>query len=259
MTLPRFADKHDHEEFLSPIAMREWRRDRGLLPDRAPRRLVMLYQGGLYAAARAFEATTPVGTEYPYNLAFTLDRFEGEIAFVGGFGIGAPAATGILEDFIALGVQEVLSIGTAGGMQPDLAPGDVVVATEAVRDEGVSHHYAPHDIAATPDPTFTDALEAAIARAELKHRRGSSWTIDTPYRETAAEVHHYSAAGVQCVEMEAAALFTVAAFRGVPIASAFCISDSLWDAEWNPHFDDPTLAHNLLLLFGAAVDAESPT
>ncbi len=258
MALPRFAGKHDHEEFLSPVAMREWRRERGLLPDRVPSRLIMLYQRGLFDAARTFEATTMLGPEYPYNLAFTLDRSHGATAFVGGFGIGAPAAAGILEDFIALGVREVLSIGTAGGLQSDLAPGDVLVATEAVRDEGVSHHYAPHDVAARPDARLTDAIEAAIDAAGLPHRRGSCWTIDTPYRETAAEVHHYAAAGVQCVEMEAAALFTVAAFRGIPIASAFCISDSLWDAEWNPHFDDPTLAHNLLLLFAAAVDTESP-
>jgi hypothetical protein len=92
MALPRFADKHDHEEFLSPIAMREWRRARGLLPERVPRRLVMLYQQGLYAAAREFEATTALGTEYPDSLAYTLDRTDGATAFVGGFGIGAPAA-----------------------------------------------------------------------------------------------------------------------------------------------------------------------
>ena len=71
---------------------------------------------------------------------------------------------------------------------------------------------------------------------------------------TAEEARHYQSAGVSCVEMEAAALFTVAAHRGVPLASAFCISDSLADAEWNPLFDHPDLAHNLLTLYGAAVD-----
>lgn len=259
MALPRFASKHDHDEFLSPAHVLEWRRERGMLPDRVPRRLVVVYQDPLFEAARHFESVTSLGGAQVYSRAFTLDRTDGEVGVIGAFGIGAPVATAVIEDFIALGVSEFVSIGTAGGLQPDLAPGDVVIATSAIRDEGVSHHYAPHDVAAEPDPALTSALEAAIDRAGLPHRRGTCWTIDAPYRETAAEVRHYQAAGVQCVEMEAAALFTVAAYRGVSIASAFCISDSLWDAEWNPHFDDATLAHNMLLLFGAAVDTPFAT
>jgi uridine phosphorylase len=258
MGVPRFASKHDHDEFLSPSRMLEWRRERGMVPDRVPRRLIVLYQDPLFEAARHFESVTRLGDAQVYGRAFTLDRTDGEVAVIGGFGIGAPVATAIVEDFIALGVCEFLSIGTAGGLQPDLEPGDVVIATSAIRDEGVSHHYAPRDVAAEPDAALAATLETAIDAAGLPHRRGTCWTIDTPYRETAAEVRHYQAAGVQCVDMEAAALFTVAAHRGVSIASAFCISDSLWDAEWNPHFDDPTLAHNLLLLFGAAVEAASP-
>jgi len=31
--LPRYPDKHLHEEFLSPAVMREWRRARGILPE----------------------------------------------------------------------------------------------------------------------------------------------------------------------------------------------------------------------------------
>ena len=150
--------------------------------------------------------------------------------------------------FIALGVREFLSIGTAGGLQPDLASGDVVLCASAVRDEGASHHHA------TPDARLTEEPAGSIRAAGLAVRRGVSWTIDTPHRETAAEAKQYQHNGVLCVEMEAAALFTVAARRGASIAAAFCVSDSLADAEWNPSFDHPQLAHNLLALFGAAVD-----
>ncbi len=136
---------------------------------------------------------------------------------------------------------------------PSLAPGDVVVCSSAVRDEGVSHHYAPHDVEAVPDPALTASLYRSIRAANLPCRRGRAWTIDAPYRETVEEARHYQSTGVSCVEMEAAALFTVAAHREVALASAFCISDSLADAEWNPHFDHPDLAQNLLALYGAAV------
>ena len=253
MTFPRFSEKHDHEEFLSPATMRDWRRERGMLPDRVPAAAILLYQDALYEAAVHLEPTSPIGGQALYRRAYTLDRTDGRVAVIGGFGIGAPVAAVVLEELIAIGVERVLSIGTAGGLQPDLSPGDVVLCTSAVRDEGVSHHYARHDVEAVPDTVLTDALEHEIASAQLACRRGCSWTIDTPYRETAAEARHYQEAGVLCVEMEAAALFTVAAYRRVPIASAFCISDSLADAEWNPLFDHPDLAHNLLTLYGAAV------
>jgi uridine phosphorylase len=59
---------------------------------------------------------------------------------VGGFGIGAPAAATVLEELIALGVREFISIGTAGCLQPQRALGEAIVCTGAIRDEGVSHH-----------------------------------------------------------------------------------------------------------------------
>jgi uridine phosphorylase len=254
VTFPGFAGKHEHEEFLSPSRMRDWRQDRGMLPAHTPERVIFVYQDELWAGIVGFEETTPIGGKAIYARVITLDRTEGRIGVIGGFGIGAPAAAAVLEDLIAIGVQEFLSIGTAGALQPDLEPGDVVVCTSAIRDEGVSHHYTRHDALAAPDEKLTEAFAHTILDARLPCRRGASWTIDAPYRETAPEARHYQGAGVLCVEMEAAALFTVASYRGAALASAFCISDSLADAEWNPLFDHPVLAHNLLALYGAAVD-----
>ena len=225
-----------------------------MLPERSPESVIMLYQEQLFDGVVEFQATTPLGGQGIYSRAVTLDHTNSRVAVIGGFGIGAPVAAIVLEELLAIGATRFLSIGTAGGLQADLAAGEVVLCTSAVRDEGVSHHYAPEETPAEPDAVLTDALGQSIRNVGLSYRRGASWTIDTPYRETAAEARHYQAEGVLCVEMEAAALFTVAAHRGVALASAFCVSDSLADAEWSPLFDDPTLAHNLLTLYGAAVD-----
>jgi uridine phosphorylase len=255
VTIPRFASKHDHGDLVSPAAMRAWRAERGMLPDRAPDAVVMLYQEPLYEAVIAFESTTVLGEHGVYRRTVTLDRSDGRLGVVGGFGYGAPAAAMVMEDLAALGTTRFVSMGTAGSLQADLEPAAVVVCTGAVRDDGVSHHYAPADATAAPDPALTDALDRAARRAGLEPRRGSTWTIDTPYRETAAEALHYRDAGVLCVEMEAAGLFAVAAHRGVAVAAAFCMSDTIIEGEWDGHFDNPTLAHNLLVLYGASVDA----
>ena len=66
----------------------------------------------------------------------------------------------------------------------------------------------------------------------------STWTIDTPYRETIDEVRHYQADGVLTVEMEAAALFAVGVHRGVDVAAAFVISDLLTEDRWHGQFHD---------------------
>ena len=102
---------------------------------------------------------------------------------------------------------------------------------------------------------MTAALGAALRESGLAFRPGVSWTIDAPYRETVAEARHYQAEGVLCVEMEAAALFAVAEVRGLRLASAFVISDSLAELVWSPRFHDPAVQAGLIGLYQAAVAA----
>ncbi|MGI9031614.1 MAG: hypothetical protein ACR2HP_16785 [Ilumatobacteraceae bacterium] len=124
-----------------------------------------------------------------------------------------------------------------------------------MRDEGVSHHYLPSTMWAEPSPALTRQLHEECARAGLEPTMGDAWTIDAPFRETVAEARHDVDRGVAVVEMEAAALFTVGEVRGVDVASAFAISDSLADGEWVPQFGDPRLAGRLERMVPAAIAA----
>ncbi len=51
------------------------------------------------------------------------------------------------------------------------------------------------------------------------------------------------------VDMEAAALFAVAQYRGVDMAAAFVISDSLAELMWNPQFDAEVVENSLIQLY----------
>ncbi len=51
------------------------------------------------------------------------------------------------------------------------------------------------------------------------------------------------------VEMEAAALFAVAQYRGVDMAAAFVISDSLAELVWNPQFEVEVVENSLVQLY----------
>ena len=261
MPYPNFEGKHDQVALTEPEAFVRYWIDHGVLPQdyRAPHGVVMLYQRRLFDSLLGTEPLSPFAPRGRRNTAFldlhVLDRTDATVGVVGGFGIGAPAATATLESLIAIGVRRFISMGTAGALRPALEAGDVVVCDRAVRDEGVSHHYLPSATWARPSAALTTRLQGELSEAGLAPSAGSAWTIDAPFRETVVEARHYAAEGVAVVEMEAAALFTVGEVRGVEVAAAFAISDSLADGEWVPQFGHPRLAERLARMFPAAVSA----
>ena len=158
------------------------------------------------------------------------------IGVKGGFGYGAPAACVALEEIIALGAKKVIVIGMSGALQDELLIGDVIVCERAIRDEGTSYHYASPARYAYASKEIVDEIEGVMRKCNIRHYRGTSWSTDAVFRETTKEVERYGKEKVLCVEMEASALFTVAECRGIDIASAFIISDSLVSRRWRTGF-----------------------
>jgi uridine phosphorylase len=170
-------------------------------------------------------------------------------------GPGAPIVAAALEELIAFGVQRFISIGLAGGLQPDQRAGDVVVCDRALRAEGTSYHYLPPARSVDADPTFRQQIRAALTARGITHVSGLSWTTDAPYRETRREVERYRAEGVKTVEMEAAALFAVGQRLNVATAAVFVIGDRLTDLTWQPVPDPRLLQQRLGLVAEAIIDA----
>jgi uridine phosphorylase len=253
MAFPNFEGKHAHDAFFSAKDFLDYRRSQGRLPDfQVPEAVIFCYQSSLYEHVLQRHDAQRVkvfGGEF-YLLADT----GGRVGFSARFGIGAPAVTAILEEMIALGIGRFMNIGTAGALAKGLDVGDIVVCDRAIRDEGVSHHYLPPGKYASAHPELTARLERTLGAAGLAARRGTSWTIDAPYRETVEEARHYQQEGVLTVEMEAAALFAVAEHRQVALASAFTISDSLAELQWAPHFSSDLTRSGLEKLYQVALD-----
>jgi uridine phosphorylase len=175
------------------------------------------------------------------------------VGILGDFGIGAPAAVTQIEELVAFGARRFVAIGTAGGLQPALTAGELVVCDRAIRDEGTSFHYLPASRCAYPDPALTARLRAQLEQAGHRPHLGASWTIDAPYRETREEIRQHQRDGVLTVEMEASALFAVGAYRKVEVAAAFTISDFVAADPWQPHFDAVTTERGLQALLNSAI------
>jgi uridine phosphorylase len=228
-----------------------------------PEGVVLVYQRWFLNRVVANEAAAGRLLSHPIPaslLSFHMMAHDGmTYALTGGFGIGSPAAAAIMEELIALGVGRFIAIGTAGGLQNNMQIGDIVLCDRAIRDEGVSHHYLPPAKYSTPSAKLTERLQDELERQGLRVRVGTTWTIDAPYRETVEELRQYQEEGVLTVDMEAAALASVAAYRGVDFAAALVISDSLADLVWDPQFRSTAVALGLESVYHAAVAALVPT
>ncbi len=140
-------------------------------------------------------------------------------------GIGGPSTAIAVEELAAIGADTFIRVGTCGGMQPDVRPGDLVIASAAIRDEGTSRQYLPLPFPAVADPDVTLALRDAAREAGIPHHVGIVQSKDAFYAEwrpeqmpLADELVARSAAwqrgGAIGSEMEAATIFVIASVLG---------------------------------------------
>jgi len=139
-------------------------------------------------------------------------------------GVGSPSAAIAVEELAAVGVETFLRVGTCGALQAGIGVGDTIVATGAAKDEGTTGRYEADTV---PAVASYDALSALVAAAEADAATvhvGPIATDDAFYAETDAYVRDWEAAGLLAVEMEAAAIFSLARRKGLA-AGAVCTVD----------------------------------
>jgi purine-nucleoside phosphorylase len=145
---------------------------------------------------------------------------------VQGTGMGCPGATIVFEELVQLGCKKLIRVGTCGGLQPSHALGDLVVALTAVPADSTAMHLVdnePH----CPTASWGLVHEAVhVAKhGDQKLHIGPIVSSDLFYNPNEGQYERWSKRGVLAVEMEAAALFTVAAIRGVESACFLTVSD----------------------------------
>ena len=171
-------------------------------------------------------------------LGFT-GRWEGKPISVQGTGMGCPSATIVFEELIQLGVTRLLRVGTCGGLQPDHALGDLIVALSAVPADSTATHLVlgePHCPTASWD-LIHEAVHVAKKGKEAL-RVGPIVSSDLFYNPDPGQYERWSKRGILAVEMESAALFTLAALRGVHAGCLLTVSDIHVDGEFVRITDD---------------------
>lgn len=155
---------------------------------------------------------------------------EGVPVSVVSTGIGGASASIAMEELVHIGADTFIRVGTSGGIRKDVMGGDLCIATGAIRFEGTSKEYAPEEWPAVPDFDVTLALKQSAESLGLKHHMGVVQCKDSFYGQHSPESmpvdpmleykwNAWKRLGATCSEMESAALFTVAAARGVRCGS----------------------------------------
>jgi uridine phosphorylase len=140
---------------------------------------------------------------------------------------GAPTSAIMLEMAIASGVKSVVAFGTAGSLDRDVSPHEIIIPTAAIREEGVSYHYLPESEEIEQDETSINILKSEIEKHGLNYLTGKTWTTDAFYRETQTKTTDMKAKGCICVDMECSALIAICKFRNVRFAQFMISYDNL--------------------------------
>lgn len=170
-------------------------------------------------------------------------------------GVGAPLAAAFLEEAIVMGARKVVACGGCGTLSTEVGAGDIVVPTSAVRDEGTSFHYLAPSRTVDADVEGVATAIALLRERDIAFTTGKVWTTDAIYRETRQRIDRRRAEGCLVVEMEAAAFFAVARFRGIRFAQLLYGGDDLSGSEWDAR--DWTTSPSRSLTFDLAVELAS--
>jgi DeoD family purine-nucleoside phosphorylase len=165
--------------------------------------------------------------------------YKGTPVSVQGTGMGCPSATIVAEELIRLGCKKLIRVGTCGGLQPSHQLGDLIVAISAVPADSTAMHLVnnePH----CPTASWNLVHEAVhIAKhSDLKLHVGPVVSSDLFYNPNEGQYERWSSRGVLAVEMEAAALFTLAAIRGVQAGCFLIVSDIVVEGDFKRISDD---------------------
>lgn len=168
--------------------------------------------------------------------------YRGQKISVQGSGMGMPSfsiyATELINDF---GATRLFRIGSCGSMQEEVKLRDMVFALATSHDSAINRQRFP-DMTFSPVADF-GLLEKAVAEArrnDLSFHVGNVLSSDSFYNDDPDSWKIWANFGVLAVEMEAAALYTIAAKYGVEALAILTVSDQIVTGEQTSSKDRET-------------------
>lgn len=223
----------EESAFKPDALMNAVRAERNLSDSPIPRICVLDFDGDLsdWVASTGRSSACPAWA--CFHTRMQLVQADGMTAGVVARTIGGPYAVLVAEQMLASGAEVIVGLTSAGRVSASLPVPSIVVPDRALRDEGTSYHYvAPEPEIAAP-AAIGEALAAELRYGPLPVSRGTVWTTDAPYRETASQLQQHARDGVLAVEMQAASLYALAAAKHAQIGVVAHVTNAI-DHDGDP-------------------------
>lgn len=175
-------------------------------------------------------------------------RHDRNVAFCMAY--GAPRAVEVIYMFSLLGAKLAIQIGTCGGLQPHLRPGDIILPDDVVGEDGVAHLFGGAAPTAGSPRWIGPARAALEARSRTVHV-GKHVTFSSLFAESTSMMEAWQSAGFLSVDMETATTFSVAKQFATEAVSLLVVWDELTRGR---RFLDPMDAEPLAALNQSNLD-----
>lgn len=202
--------------------------------------------------AETFFEAPRLYNDYRHLLGYT-GTYQGMPVSVQATGMGCPSLAIVTEEIIRLGATTLVRVGTCGAIAAHVAPGDLVVASASVANEGTSRQYlGDGPFSPVADFALTRTMSEVAAVGDRRVHTGLIQTDDAFYATTPTDVPRMAARGVLAVEMEASALFTIGNLRQVTTGCVLVASNNVGDESF---LDSAALKSAVLDMVRTALDA----
>jgi uridine phosphorylase len=178
---------------------------------------------------------------------YTGETPEGRPLSIQSTGMGGPSAAIVLHELAELGVKRAVRVGTCGAIDPELNHGQLVVAGEALAEDGASRALGAGE-AVGPDPELTARLAAGLSPG------GVSRIVTTDLFYGDGDLEAWRRRGAVAVEMEAATMFALGKRVGVATGCVLAVSDTFEDGTRH-RIEDDDLAEAAERMGALAADA----
>ncbi|MCM3588029.1 purine-nucleoside phosphorylase [Mesobacillus maritimus] len=166
------------------------------------------------------------------NMFGFTGTYKGKRISVQGTGMGVPSISIYINELMnSYNVQTLVRVGTCGAIQKDVKVRDVILAMSASTDSQMNRlTFGGVDYAPTAD--FDLLLKAYQAGQDkgLNLKAGNVFTADHFYNDN-AELEKWAKYNILAVEMETAALYTLAAKLDRRALSVLTVSDHILTGE----------------------------
>lgn len=159
--------------------------------------------------------------------------YKGHKVSVHGTGMGMPSIGIVAYELINFyGVKNLIRIGSAGGMRPDVNVRDIILAMGASTNSNFASQYnLPGTFSATASYKLLSAAVDAAKENDIKVRVENIVSSDVFYSDDRTVIERWAKMGIVATEMEAAALYMTAARAGVNALCVATISDNIVTGE----------------------------